>query len=222
MIALTNIDFCYGESDFRLQVDKLEIAAGTKTAIVGPSGSGKTTLLRLIAGISTPDAGEIKVGDAVVSGMDDSARRDFRSSQIGFVFQEFELIEYLNVHENILLPYLINRSMSLEPAVRNRANELADSMSLGDKSKRFVGQLSQGEKQRVAICRALISNPSLILADEPTGNLDPKNKTKIVDSLFKCAADTKATLLMVTHDHSLLEGFDRVIDFEQLREEGVA
>lgn len=220
MISLQNIDFSYRDSSFKFNIPKLEIEHGSKTAIVGPSGSGKTTFLNLLSGISTPDTGEILIASSKISGMSDSARRDFRISNIGFIFQEFELIEYLNILENILLPYLINKSMKLDSSVRDRAVKLAESMNLDSMLKRNVGRISQGEKQRVAICRALLINPGVILADEPTGNLDPDNKTRIIEILFEQTTISSATLLMVTHDHSLLNGFDRVIDFEKLRAGG--
>jgi len=121
------------------------------------------------------------------------------------------------VRENILLAYRINPALALDAEVRKRADELADSLGLADKLKRRVEQLSQGEKQRVAIARALLPEPKMILADEPTGNLDPDNKRRIIDILFEQAEQSKATLVVVTHDHSLLDGFDRVIDFAQFR-----
>ena len=220
MLTLQDTEFGYREGGFRLHVPELAIAESARVAIVGPSGSGKTTFLRLVSGIALPERGDIRIGDTVISSLDDAARRDFRISHIGFVFQEFELVEYLNLLENILLPYYINRSMTLDAEVRKRAEALAESMNLGSMLKRRIEHLSQGEKQRVAICRALLINPQLILADEPTGNLDPANKQRIVRLLFERASATGATLLMVTHDHSLLEGFDRVIDFETLRTGG--
>ena len=216
MITLKDIHFHYHDDEFRINIPKLIIGDGSRTAIVGPSGSGKTTFLRLISGIISPMKGKIIVNDEDVSQMDDSTRRNFRISNIGFVFQEFELIEYLSVFENILLPYFINRSMKLNSSVRLRATELAVSMNLGNLLNREIGNISQGEKQRVAVCRALLIEPKIILADEPTGNLDPKNKERIIEILFECAENSRATLLIVTHDHSLLKGFDRIIDFGNL------
>jgi len=216
MISLQNVTFQYREDGFTLDVPHLEIKAGSKTAVVGPSGSGKTTFLRLLSGIAMPGKGNIRIGPTEISSLSDSDRRDFRISRIGFVFQEFELIEYLSVLENILLPFYINGSMDLTDEVRDRATDLARTMHLGELLKRNVGEISQGEKQRVAICRAMLIEPEVILADEPTGNLDPANKERIVELLFERTTATKATLVMVTHDHSLLGGFDEVLDFEQL------
>jgi putative ABC transport system ATP-binding protein len=195
------------------------VRAGEKVAVIGPSGSGKTTLLNLLAGILVPDSGTIHVNENNVSGLSDAERRNFRISNIGFVFQEFELIDYLDVLDNILHPYRITRSLKLNPAVRAHAGSLAERMGIGDKLTRAINRLSQGEKQRVAICRALLPAPGLILADEATGNLDPRNKGQILDLLFQSVIDHEATLLAVTHDHELLPRFDRVIDFRDFRQE---
>ena len=137
---------------------------------------------------------------------------NFRISNIGFIFQEFELIEYLNVLDNILLPYRVNSSLRFNKAVRDRAVCLAESVGIGDKLRRHPDALSQGEKQRVAICRALVTEPKIIVADEPTGSLDSENKKSIMKIIHDQIDKSRATLLMVTHDHSLLDGFDRVVD----------
>lgn len=214
---IDNLEFAYGDGGFCLRVPRLEIASGEKLAFVGPSGSGKTTLLRLLAGVHVPAQGSIESGDQRLNSLSDGARRAFRIRHIGFVFQDFELIEYLNVRENILLPYRINPALELNAAARERASTLAASLGLESKLKRRVDQLSQGEKQRVAIGRALLPGPQMLLADEPTGNLDPDNKKRIINILFDQAEKTEATLVVVTHDHSLLDGFDRVIDFAQFQ-----
>ena len=150
--------------------------------------------------------------------MSESARRDFRIRNIGFVFQQFELVEYLNAKDNILLPYSINASMQLTSEISSNATEMAGRMGLQGKLNRHPGQLSQGEQQRVAICRALIANPKLILADEPTGNLDPANKGRILGLLFESCQREGQTLIVVTHDMNILEGFDKIVDFEQFRQ----
>ena len=219
MIEIEQLRFRYPRSDFLLELESLSIKPGEKVAIVGPSGSGKTTLLNLIAGIAECDSGKIEVGESRVDTMSDAQRRDFRIANIGLVFQQFELVEYLNVRDNILIPFAINRSLKLDSAIRRSAEELAVAVGLGDKLKRRPDQLSQGEQQRVAICRALVINPKLILADEPTGNLDPKNKRLILDLIFEQANQREQTLIVVTHDVGILDGFDRVIDFEQFRVE---
>jgi putative ABC transport system ATP-binding protein len=215
MITIDDLRFRYAEGEFALHVPQLEIEAGEKVAIIGPSGSGKTTLLNLIAGIRTPQSGEISTQDTEIGSLDDGARRDFRIRHIGLVFQEFELLEYLNVLDNILLPYRINRSLELDKSVRRRAAELAKEVGIGGYLGRYVRHLSQGERQRVSVCRALLAQPPLILADEPTGNLDPTNKDRVLDILFDYCAKHDATLVTVTHDHDLLPRFERIIDFKQ-------
>ncbi len=213
MIQVTDLEFRYGD-EFRLKVPLLSVDRNSTAAVIGPSGSGKTTLLHVIAGIVRPARGRVITNGADVTKLGESARRDFRVATIGLVFQEFELLEYLNVLDNILLPYRINRALTLDRGVRDRAVSIARRVGLGDKIGRFAHRLSQGEKQRVAVCRALLPQPELLLADEPTGNLDPRNKGRVLDILFEYAETNEATLLTVTHDHALLGRFSRVIDFK--------
>ena len=212
MIELRDIQFAYRGGSFRLAIPSFAVRSGERLAVIGPSGSGKTTLLNLIAGILTPSKGQVEVAGTEVSALGDARRRDFRIRNIGFVFQDFELLDYLDVLDNILHPYRIS-ALRLDRRVRKRAAGLAERLGVGDKLKRRADDLSQGEKQRVAICRALLPGPRLILADEATGNLDPFNKRRILDLLFDNVADHGATLLAVTHDHELLPRFDRVVDF---------
>ena len=213
MIQLSNLDFRYREGDFRLRIPHLAVEAGTTVALIGPSGSGKTTLLNLIAGIILPQEGRIQTHDVEVTTLSDGKRRDFRIRHVGLVFQEFELLEYLNVLDNILLPYRINPSLRLERTIREQAVDLAEQVGIADKLRRYPGRLSQGERQRVAICRALLPGPALLLADEPTGNLDPFNTDRVLEILFDYVSKRQATLVTVTHDHDLLERFARVINF---------
>ena len=222
MIDIEALEFQYPHGEFRLSIPRMIVEHGEKVAVIGPSGSGKTTLLNLVAGIHLPQQGTVSVADRAVSASNDATRRDFRITQIGFVFQDFELLDYLNVLDNILHPYRISSALKLTPQVQERAVDLANRLGIGDKLKRFSGELSQGEKQRAAICRALLTRPQLILADEATGNLDPRNKGRILDLLFENIASSNATLLAVTHDHDLLPRFDRVIDFLDFRSEGAA
>ena len=219
MIEIDRLRFGYPRSDFLLDLPRLKIKSGEKVAIVGPSGCGKTTLLNLIAGIAVPDSGSVNVAENLVSGLSDAARRDFRIANIGMVFQQFELVDYLDARSNIFLPFAINSTLKFDSSIRSRAIELAEATGLGGKLGRRVGRLSQGEQQRVAICRALITSPQLILADEPTGNLDPKNKSVILDLIFEQANRNCQTVVVVTHDMGILNGFDRTIDFEQFRVE---
>ena len=222
MIRIQKLNFHYRAGEFQLSIPEFQVTGGEKVAVIGPSGSGKTTLLNLVAGIIIPVSGSVTVGDISVGRLSDDGRRDFRVSSIGFVFQDFELLDYLNVLDNILHPYRITRALKLDKAVRARAASLARDMGIGDKLKRNSEDLSHGEKQRVAICRALLPQPKLILADEATGNLDPDNKTLILDLLFEAVADHDATLLAVTHDHELLNRFDRVVEFQQFQPKGAA
>jgi len=217
VIEIRGLNFSYPGGDFLLDMPSFDVRPGEKLAVIGPSGSGKTTLLNLVSGIVTPARGTVRVGETEVSALGDALRRAFRIRQIGFVFQDFELLDYLNVLDNILHPYRITDALLLTANVRERAHALADRMGIGDKLKRRANDLSQGEKQRVAICRALLPEPRLLLADEATGNLDPHNKGVILDLLFDSVDAHGATLLAVTHDHELLPRFDRVVDFADYR-----
>jgi putative ABC transport system ATP-binding protein len=215
MINIQSLTFTYPSGEFRLDIPELSVAVGEKVAFVGPSGSGKTTLLNLVAGIFPPKRGSIRVEDDEISSLGDTARRNFRISNIGFIFQDFGLLDYLDVRDNILHPYRITDVLVLNDNVRQRADMLAEQMGIADKMQRHPPDLSQGERQRVAICRALLSGPKLILADEATGNLDPKNKIHILELLFESVDSHNATLLAVTHDHELLPHFDNVVNFSE-------
>ncbi len=216
MIEINDLTFEYPGSDFRFNLKSLNIKSGKKVALIGPSGYGKTTLLNLLSGILEPIKGTIHLNGTEVTELSDSQKRNFRISNIGFVFQNFELIEYLNVLDNILLSYRINPSLSMNNEIVEHAETISEQLGLGDKLRRNVTKLSQGEMQRVAICRAILNNPKILLADEPTGNLDPDNKEKIMRLIFDYSSRENATLITVTHDHSLLKGFDQVIDMQQL------
>jgi ABC-type lipoprotein export system ATPase subunit len=215
MIDIRQLEFRYREGNFHLHVTDLQVKGGATVAMVGPSGTGKTTLLDLVAGYRIPDAGVINVNGEEISSLRDKERRDFRIRNIGLVFQEFELIEYLNVIDNILLPYRITPSLQLRQGVYDRAVSLAREVGISDKLRRNVIRLSQGERQRVAVCRALLPEPALLLCDEPTGNLDPTNKEHVMDIIFDYVNRNSTTLVVVTHDHELLPRFGRVIDFKE-------
>jgi len=220
MITINDLAFSYPNGNFLLQIPEFSVEKHEKIAVIGPSGTGKTTLLNLIAGIIRPRRGSIRINDTSVDQLHDAQRRQFRITHIGFVFQDFELLDFLSVNDNILHPYRITKALKLNSAVRERARMLAEEMGIGDKLKRRANDLSQGEKQRAAICRALLPQPGLILADEATGNLDPENKTRILDLLFRAVAEHDTTLLAVTHDHELLKRFDRIVDFKIFRKTG--
>jgi len=212
VITISDLSFRFPHSDFHLAVPLLKIARAERVAIIGPSGSGKTTLLHLISGILSPSRGTIRVQDCELNRLGDAALRAFRVAQIGLVFQSFELVSYLDVFENVLLPYRINSALRLGPEVVRRATQLVQETGIAHRLRYFPHRLSQGEKQRVAICRALLPEPPLLLADEPTGNLDPTSKQRVVDLLFQQIERTGATLLMVTHDTEIAARFPRVIN----------
>jgi len=213
-IHIENLKFAWPHSDFRLEIPRLNIGSGQSIAIVGPSGSGKSTFLNLLAGMLPPLSGNLRIHGASLSGMSDHQRRAFRQDNIGFVFQDFKLVDYLNVTDNILTPWRLKESgASIDKPMRDRLEHLITQLGLKPFIHRPIQRLSQGEQQRVAIARALCLKPGLILADEPTGNLDPSNKTLVRDLLKQEASKLKATLVMVTHDRDLVDRFDRVIDF---------
>jgi putative ABC transport system ATP-binding protein len=220
MIQVANLKFRYPGGDFHLDIDALGVERGASAAVIGPSGTGKTTLLNLISGVTVPDAGTVNTRDIEVSSLDDRARRDFRIRNIGLIFQEFELLDYLDVRDNILLPYRTSKALVLDGTIRKRAGELAEMVGISDKLQRHVHHLSQGERQRVAICRALLPSPELILADEPTGNLDPENTDRVLALLFDYVRSSGTTLVSVTHERHLIDRFDQVIDFAKFRKAG--
>jgi len=216
MIELSDLTFQYKKDDFHLNIKSLNIDNGESVAFIGSSGCGKTTLLSLIAGILPPQSGTIKVNNTRVSELSESERRLFRIKNVGFVFQDFALIDYLSVSENILHPYRINPLLKLNKEVKTHAAQLAEDLGLKSKLKSSIKNISQGEQQRVAICRALLNKPSVILADEPTANLDPENKGWVLDVLNNYVQNSDATLVVATHDHALLDTFDKTLDFRKI------
>jgi putative ABC transport system ATP-binding protein len=221
-LEVRDLVFRYPEGGFVLRVPSLDVERGERVAFVGPSGSGKTTLLHLLLGILVPDAGRVVLEGAEVSALPDAERRRLRATTVGIVFQEFELLEHLTVLENLLLPYYVSRALVLDDAARASVRELAGSLGLGPLLDRRPRRLSQGERQRVAIGRALAAGPRVLAADEPTGNLDPRAKEATLDLAFAEAERRGATFLMVTHDHGLLGRFDRVVDVAALSAGGAA
>ena len=220
MIDIRELEFSYRRqgtdtAPFAMRIDEFVVGQGTSTALVGPSGSGKTTLLGLIAGTLRANAGSINVCDQMISALAEGDIGRFRIRHVGQVFQAFELLSYLTVIENVMLPWYIASGGS-KVEVRKRAAELLSGVGLASKIESRPGELSQGEQQRVAVCRAMLNNPPLLLADEPTGNLDQENKQNVVDLLVEQAARNNSTLLMVTHDESLLSSFDSVLDMRSI------
>ena len=205
------------ESASRLRVDYWSVNQGQCIALVGESGSGKTTLLQLAGGVLQATSGTIEVAEKTLTGLDDGSRRDFRLANVGFVFQSFELLPHLTVQENILLPCRIASDQALVGSAMNRLNPLLENLGLDVNLRgRKPGCLSQGERQRVAIGRALITQPRIILADEPTGNLDHQLKATVVDLLLKQCREHQTTLVMATHDLGCVHQFDLTSDAKKL------
>ena len=219
MIQVSQMQFEYRDGGFGMSVSELSVVRGERVALIGPSGSGKTTLLNLLAGILVPLSGQVRVNELEVSALDDRLRREFRLRTTGLVFQEFELLEYLTVVDNILLPYRISSGLEFDGKVRERAANLAEQVGIREQLRRYPQQLSQGERQRVAVCRALLPQPPLVLADEPTGNLDPVNRDRVLQIILDYTKTQPAALVLVTHEHELLSRFDRVLDLAQLQRE---
>jgi len=185
----------------------LEINEGESVAIVGPSGSGKTTLLGILAGLDSASAGTVKLVDAELTKLDEEARALVRGEHVGFVFQSFQLLGSLTALENVMLPAeLRGESLAQEQAV-----DLLAKVGLADRTTHYPTQLSGGEQQRVAIARAFASNPTVLFADEPTGNLDTHTGERIIDLLFDLNKEYGTTLVMVTHDTRLAERCDRTV-----------
>jgi putative ABC transport system ATP-binding protein len=221
MINVSELAFSYRgrgtnkSSSFGMRVEEFAVPPGASTALVGPSGSGKTTLLGLIAGTLRAASGSIIVNDQPITDFSDSELGQYRIRNVGQVFQAFELLGYLTVTENVMLPWYISGRGS-KTDIRKRAIELLRGVGLESKLNVMPGELSQGEQQRVAVCRAMLNNPPVLLADEPTGNLDQENKQNVVDLLVEQAKSNNSTLLMVTHDESLLGKFDSVLDMRHI------
>lgn len=187
----------------------LEVKKGEFTAIMGPSGSGKTTLLNIIGCIDRPTKGKVLLDDVDIAGLPESELYKIRRSKIGFVFQNFNLLPYLNARENVELPMELTEKNKAERT--RKANELLATVGLAGREEHRPQKLSQGEQQRVAIARALANDPALILADEPTGNLDIKNKQEIVKLLANLNIKQGTTIIIVTHDGQVAAHTERIL-----------
>jgi len=185
----------------------LTIPAGQFAAIMGASGSGKSTLLGLLAGLDSPSEGEVLLDGIPISHMEEDALAQVRGRKIGFVFQSYQLIPTLTAFENVLLPYELNG----EGDGKSRARSLLESVGLADRMHHYPVQLSGGEQQRVALARAVAPNPTIVVADEPTGNLDEATGQEIIELLFRGHRDHGTTLVLVTHDTALAARCDRVL-----------
>lgn len=202
MIELKNVEKIVRSGDEQLTILhalSLEIPDGQFISIVGASGSGKSTLLGLIAGLDAPSSGQILIDDADVTAMSEDKLASLRSEKIGFVFQSFHLIPSLTAFENVVIPLEIAGAKN----AKARANELLESVELTNRAHHYPSQLSGGEQQRIAIARAFANNPKILLADEPTGNLDSRNGAHVFELLTNLNKQRGATLILVTHDEEL-------------------
>ncbi len=190
----------------------LDVTEGEFVAVMGPSGSGKSTLLHIMGGVDRPDSGTCRVADVELSGMKESQLCGFRSANIGFVFQAFNLIPVLSAADNVELPLRLF-SMTAERR-RKQVKPALESVGLNDRADHFPAQLSGGQEQRVAIARALVTDPKLILADEPTGNLDADSSDDIVQILRRLVSEYNKTIIMVTHDASKAAIADRIFTLQ--------
>jgi putative ABC transport system ATP-binding protein len=191
----------------------MEVHAGEFTALVGASGSGKSTLLNMVGCIDEPDTGKVIIDGIEVAKLNDNERSLLRNRKFGFIFQSFNLIPVLTVYENIELPLLINSEIDPKDRPARIMSALKD-VGLEDRSHHLPDQLSGGQRQRVAIARALAGNPSLVIADEPTANLDSENSHKIIDLMLELNSKKRVTFLFSTHDEKLMSRVSRIVHIQ--------
>jgi putative ABC transport system ATP-binding protein len=192
-------------SDVSFTVDK-----GDSVAVVGASGAGKSTLLALLAGLDLPTDGQIWLNGINLTELDEDGRADVRAASVGFVFQSFHLVPSLNALENVMLPL----ELSGRESPRQAASDILDQVGLADRWSHYPAQLSGGEKQRVAIARAFATEPAVLFADEPTGNLDSNTGDHVMDLMFELNRNSSTTLVLVTHDRALAKRCDRIIGLD--------
>ena len=209
-LEVNHLSKTYGDGSNALTVlddVSFAIAAGTTCSIVGPSGSGKTTLLGLCAGLDRASTGTVSLGGVSLRGLNEDQRAELRSEKVGFVFQSFQLIPTLSALENAMVPLELRQEQNVRP----RATDLLERVGLGDRLHHYPTQLSGGEQQRVALARAFINRPTILFADEPTGNLDDDTSNRVQDLLFALNEETATTLILVTHDLELAQLTQRII-----------
>ncbi len=218
MIRLRNVTKTYGSSTspvLACRVDALDVSQGEQVALVGRSGTGKTTLLHILAGILRPDEGEVTVAGTRIDQLGESACDRFRGRHIGMVYQTFNLLQPFSALENVLLGALFGRGAG--SAARHRAADLLARVGLGERMHHRPSQLSVGQVQRVAICRALVNDPEVVLMDEPLGNQDRETGNVVLDLLLQLAAERNKTVVMVTHDPESAKRMQRTVDLATLR-----
>lgn len=214
IIKLMNVQKIYRTKEIEtlaLENVNLEVNKGEFLSIMGPSGCGKSTLLNIMGLLDLPTSGKVMINGVPTDGMDDKALAAFRNQQLGFVFQSFHLISSLNVIDNVMLPLLYRHTTMAER--KQRAEEVLEKVGLSHRMRHFPTQLSGGQCQRVAIARAIVGNPEIILADEPTGNLDSKMGIEVMDLLHKLNQEDGRTIVMVTHNESQAQQTQRIIRF---------
>ncbi len=210
ILKVEHLSKTYGTGEAKVEALKdacFSLQKGEFAAVVGESGSGKSTLLNCVGGLDTPTAGKVLLDGQDLFAMKENKRTVFRRQNIGFIFQSFQLIPELNVEQNIIFPILLD----YQKPDKKRVDEILEVLGLSDRRYHLPGQLSGGQQQRVAIGRALIMRPMLVLADEPTGNLDSKNSQDVMDLLMKASRYYQQTILMITHNENLTANVDRVL-----------
>lgn len=218
-VALSKVRFAYKAGRDVIAIDSLNIARGETVFLHGPSGSGKTTLLGLLAGVLQANSGQVKVLGQDFTSMSSGARDAFRARHLGYVFQMFNLIPYLSVRENILLPIRLEaaRKARLAPqSVDEALNAIAGELDIRQFLERPIVELSVGQQQRVAAARALIGHPEVVIADEPTSALDTDRREAFLQLLFASCQKANATLVFVSHDHTLMPMFSRIVELAEI------